>query len=247
MKALRVAAALVALVSLALLSLLYSAEEAGDPPREPRPPVARTEEPRTTAARPPPEEPVAPEPEGALVPIAHITSPREDVSMEELSRTRDLAVPRELREAASGLLGPSDLEGMESVGAVLDRVSRDPAALGLVPWEEVGPRVKALSVDGQALLRPDAAAGEGYPLRPAGATVPDAGELRRVVVGGDIVLDRGQSYAVIQQGRGLGFPSTAATRPSPGARPRRAPTRSSASSTSSPPSAGARAARCGST
>ncbi|PLS86679.1 MAG: hypothetical protein CYG60_05980 [Actinobacteria bacterium] len=128
------------------------------------------------------------------------------MTLAELSQTRELAVPRESREAASRLLGPSNLEDVESAEAVVDRVSRDPEALGLVPWGEVAPRVKALSVDGRVLLRPSAAEGNGYPLRPEGATVPDAGELRRIVVGGDVVLDRGQNYAVVQQGRGLDFP-----------------------------------------
>ena len=205
MKALRAAVVLVALISLALATLLYFPEEAGNPSREPRPAEGRTDEPRTIAAPSPPEVAVA-EPESALVPIAHLTSTRENVSLEELSRTRNLAVPRDLQETTDGLLGPSGLEEMESSGAVVNRVSREPEALGLVPWEEVSPRVKALSVDGRSLLRPDATAGEGYSLSPEGARVPAAGELRRIVVGGDVVLDRGQSYAVIQQGRGLDFP-----------------------------------------
>jgi poly-gamma-glutamate synthesis protein (capsule biosynthesis protein) len=75
-----------------------------------------------------------------------------------------------------------------------------------VPWDEVGPRVKVLAVDGGDFLDPDTAGPEDYPLRPEGATVPDPEELRRVVVGGDVVLDRGQNYAVIQQGLGLDFP-----------------------------------------
>jgi poly-gamma-glutamate synthesis protein (capsule biosynthesis protein) len=61
-------------------------------------------------------------------------------------------------------------------------------------------------VDGESLLEPGAEDPEGYPLRAENATVPDAGELRRVVVAGDIVLDRGQNYTVIQQGMGLDFP-----------------------------------------
>jgi poly-gamma-glutamate synthesis protein (capsule biosynthesis protein) len=61
-------------------------------------------------------------------------------------------------------------------------------------------------VDGGSLLDPDAAGTGDYPLRPEGATLPDPEDLRRVVVGGDVVLDRGQSYAVIQQGLGLDFP-----------------------------------------
>ena len=35
---------------------------------------------------------------------------------------------------------------------MVDHVSKTPEALGLVPWDEVGPRVKALSVDGRSLL-----------------------------------------------------------------------------------------------
>ena len=36
-------------------------------------------------------------------------------------------------------------------------MSRSPEAIGLVPWNEVDPRVKALAVDGTSLLDPDAA------------------------------------------------------------------------------------------
>ncbi len=186
--------------------LLYSAERTGDASRQPRIPEAPSSGKARTAPAPPPPTATPPERENALVPIAHFTSAREGVTLAELSQTRELAVPRESREAASRLLGPSNLEDVESAEAVVDRVSRDPEALGLVPWGEVAPRVKALSVDGRVLLRPSAAEGNGYPLRPEGATVPDAGELRRIVVGGDVVLDRGQNYAVVQQGRGLDFP-----------------------------------------
>src|SRR5215208_4394205 len=142
--------------------------------------------------------------QAALVPIAHLNSTAENVSMEELSKTRGLAVGRGYRDDAAGLLGSSRFEGFDSGEAVIDHVSRTPDALGLVPWDEVGPRVKALSVDGEALL--DAERSGDYPLRPKGATVPEPEELRRVVVGGDIVLDRGQNYMVIQKGMGIDFP-----------------------------------------
>ena len=46
---------------------------------------------------------------------------------------------------------------------MVDHVSKTPEALGLVPWDEVGPRVKALSVDGESLLDPDAAGAETIP------------------------------------------------------------------------------------
>jgi poly-gamma-glutamate synthesis protein (capsule biosynthesis protein) len=150
---------------------------------------------------------VAREPEvAALVPIAHLTSTLEGLSPEELSEVRRLFLGRGSREEAEAAVDRSDFEVFDSAGAVVDHVSRTPGALGLVPWNEVGPRVRVLAVDGESLLDPEAAGPEDYPLRPEGATVPDPGKLRRVVVGGDVVLDRGQNYAVIQRGLGLDFP-----------------------------------------
>jgi hypothetical protein len=146
------------------------------------------------------------EPQAALVPIAHLSSTLENVSTEELSRARGLAVERGSREEAGELIDRSEFESFDSAEAVVDHVSRTPEALGLVPWDEVGPRVKTLSVDGESLLDPDTAGPEGYPLEPKDATVPDSRKLRRVVVAGDVVLDRGQNYMVIQQGMGLDFP-----------------------------------------
>ena len=151
-----------------------------------------------------PESADRPEPQAALVPIAHLGSTLENVSMKELSEARGLAVGRGYREEAAGLLGRPRFESFDSGGAVVDHVSKTPEALGLVPWDEVGPRVKALSVDGKALL--DSEGSGDYPLKPEGAAVPDPEELRRVVVGGDIVLDRGQYYTVIQKGMGIDFP-----------------------------------------
>jgi poly-gamma-glutamate capsule biosynthesis protein CapA/YwtB (metallophosphatase superfamily) len=126
------------------------------------------------------------------------------VSMEGLSGTRGLAVGRGYRDEAEGLIGSASFESFDSGDAVVDHVSKTPDALGLVPWNEVGPRVKALSVDSAPLL--DAGRSGDYLLRPEGATVPDPEKLRRVVVGGDIVLDRGQYYMVIQKGMGIDFP-----------------------------------------
>jgi hypothetical protein len=140
----------------------------------------------------------------ALVPIAHLSSTAENISTQELSGTRDLAVGRGYREEAEELIDSPRFESLDSAAAVVDHVSKTPEALGLVPWDEVGPRVKALSVDGRSLL--DSESSADYPLAPEGATVPDPAELRRVVVGGDIVLDRGQYYMVIQKGMGIDFP-----------------------------------------
>jgi poly-gamma-glutamate capsule biosynthesis protein CapA/YwtB (metallophosphatase superfamily) len=147
-----------------------------------------------------------PELPAALVPIAHLGSTLEDVSTKDLSEARRLAVARGSREEAGELVDRSEFQSFDSVDAVIEHVSTTPGALGLVPWDGVGPRVKALSVDGESLLDPDESASEAYPLKPEGATVPDPGKLRRMVVGGDIVLDRGQYYMVIRRGMGIDFP-----------------------------------------
>jgi poly-gamma-glutamate synthesis protein (capsule biosynthesis protein) len=161
---------------------------------------------KTEGAEKPSDTSDRPEPPAALVPVAHLGSTLENVSTEELAQARGLAVARGSQEEAAELIGRSEFDGFGSVDAVIDHVSRTPDALGLVPWDEVGPRVKALPVDGEPLLDPDTAPSESYSLQSRGATVPDPGKLRRVVVGGDIVLDRGQYYTVIQQGRGIDFP-----------------------------------------
>jgi len=142
--------------------------------------------------------------QAALVPIAHLSSTAENISTQELSGTRNLAVGREYRDEADELIDNPRFESFDSEAAVVDHVSKTPEALGLLPWDEVGPRVKALSVDGRSLL--DSEGSGDYPLSQEGATVPDPEELRRVVVGGDIVLDRGQYYMVIQKGMGIDFP-----------------------------------------
>ncbi len=146
------------------------------------------------------------EPEGALVPIAHLSSTLESIGSEELSGIRGLTVGHGSLEEAAEVVGRSDFEDFGSSSAVVNHVSRTPGALGLVPWDKVGSRVKVLAVNGESLLDPDAAGTGDYPLRAEGATLPEPEELRRVVVGGDVVLDRGQNYAVIQQGQGLDFP-----------------------------------------
>ena len=126
--------------------------------------------------------------------------------MKKLSQNQELAVPRDYQDSAAELLDRPDLESFDSAAAAIDHVSRNPDTMGLVPWDTVDPRVKALAVDGEALLAADGSTPEDYPLATRNAEAPEPGKLRRVVVGGDVVLDRGQSYAVIQQGRGLDFP-----------------------------------------
>lgn len=115
-----------------------------------------------------------------LVPVVHLTSTQEDISTKKLSRSQNLAVPQNYQNEAAGLLDQPELRSFVSAAA--------------------------LAVDGEALLTADGADSEGYPLALENAEAPDPEKLRRVVVGGDIVLDRGQSYTVIQQSLGLDFP-----------------------------------------
>ena len=170
-------------------------------PREPQAPAGTT---GSTQDNP---EAAAAEPRGLLVPVAHLTSLRESVTPEELSQAQGLAVPEEMAGAVGELLSRpgEELRGFGSAAAVTDHVSRTPDAVGLVPWEEVTPRVKALAVDDGALLEPEGAEAGSYPLRVGEGAGPAPEELRRIVVAGDIVLDRGQSYAAIQQGLGTDF------------------------------------------
>jgi poly-gamma-glutamate capsule biosynthesis protein CapA/YwtB (metallophosphatase superfamily) len=201
-----VRAAMAVAVVLIFLAPLPGSCSTEQPEDQTRKPEDRAHKAPADVARKPPEDTDRSEPRASLVPIAHLTSLRESVSGEELSQTEGLAVPRGSREVAGELLDRTDFGSFESADAVVDHVSRTPGAVGLVPWDEVEPRVKALAVDGEALLGPGVVDPEGYPLRPGGATGPDPEELRRVVVAGDIVLDRGQNYMVIQQGMGLNFP-----------------------------------------
>ncbi len=146
------------------------------------------------------------EPRASIVPVAHLSSLRDSVSRQELSEADELSVSAGSLAAAENLLDRPGFRSFESADAVVDHVGRTPGALGLVPWDEVGPRVKALGVEGESILEPGASDPSDYPLRPEEVTGPDPEELRSVVIGGDVVLDRGQNYMVIQQGMGLDFP-----------------------------------------
>src|SRR5215208_5671171 len=81
------------------------------------------------------------ETQAALVPIAHLSSTTENISTQELSGTRNLAVDRGYRDEAEELLDGPRFESFDSEAAVVDQVSKTPDALGLVPWDELGPRV----------------------------------------------------------------------------------------------------------
>jgi Bacterial capsule synthesis protein PGA_cap len=195
-----------AIATMAVLVLLSPLVVSCSPERSKGPEDQRAGGDGSIAARPGgPREPSeeASQPPSSLVPIVHLTSLRENVSLEELSQNRDLSVPQGSQKLAEELLGNADFESFDSVGAVVDHVSRSPGAMGLVPWNEVGPRVKALAVNDESLLEPGASP-EDYAL--GSESGPDPDELRRVVAAGDIVLDRGQNYMVIQQGMGLDFP-----------------------------------------
>ena len=126
--------------------------------------------------------------------------------MEELAEMPELATPEGSLEAARELTGRSGFRTFESESKTIDHVARTPGAFGLVPWDEVGPRVKALAVEGESLMEPGESDISGYPLRFEEGTGPDPEELRRIVIGGDIVLDRGQNYMVLRQGAGIDFP-----------------------------------------
>lgn len=157
------------------------------------------------------EEGVAPvpreeEPPASLVPIVHLTSSRESVGVRELAQNADLTIPEGSLDSAQRLLDRERFETLDSAEAVVERVSRTPSATGLVPWDAVGPEVRALAVGGEGLLDPEAGDISDYPLGPEGGAGPDPERLRRLVIGGDVTLDRGQNYMVLRRGMGLDFP-----------------------------------------
>jgi poly-gamma-glutamate synthesis protein (capsule biosynthesis protein) len=139
----------------------------------------------------------------ALVPIVHLSSPVKGAGMEGLANVRGLMVPEGAARRAGELFRGEDLAVLPSSEAVVRRVSREPGAVGLVPWDAVDARVKALPVGGVSLFDP-ARRGE-YPLASRGAELPGE-NLRRVVVGGDVMLDRGVVYSAYELGRGPRFP-----------------------------------------
>jgi poly-gamma-glutamate capsule biosynthesis protein CapA/YwtB (metallophosphatase superfamily) len=147
-----------------------------------------------------------PEPRAYLVPVAHLTSPLEKVTLKDLSRDHAPAVPRGLREPLAGLLDEGPLKPFASAEAIVEHVSRTPGAVGLVPWQDVDPRVKVLALGESAPLGPGSAPPEDYPLALGDASPPEPEKLRRLVLAGDVVLDRGLPYAVYQLGGGPGFP-----------------------------------------
>ena len=138
----------------------------------------------------------------SLVPVSHLTSTREEVTVEELSRLRNLAVSGESGQAAEDL-GVSGARRFDTAGEIVDHISRTPGAVGLVPWDEVDTRVKALDVEGTSLFGPNAG---NYPRELRGGTAPEPGGMRKVVVAGDVTLDRGLPYVVFHRGLGLDFP-----------------------------------------
>ena len=201
---------------LSLLPLLFSCSteqpenKAPDPvTEEARKGESREDRAGATGSRPTDETTTTahqPDPQTSLAPITHLSSLREGVSLEELSAADELSVPSGSLGVAEDLIDRPGLRPFDTAEAVVDHVSRTPGALGLLPWDEVEPMVKALAVDGKSILEPGASDPSNYPLRPEEGAGPDLEKLRRVVIGGDIVLDRGQNYTVIQQGMGLDFP-----------------------------------------
>lgn len=153
-----------------------------------------------------PTEADPPEAQAYLVPVTHLTSTLENVTVRELTRDYDPAVPRGLRDPLSELLDDRDLDTFDSAEAIVDHVSRTPGAVGVVPWNDVTPQVKTLAVNGDSPLNPDSAAPEDYPLVLGDARGPEPEKLRRLVLAGDMVLDRGLPYAVYQLGGGESFP-----------------------------------------
>ncbi|MBV9453306.1 MAG: hypothetical protein JOZ19_04190 [Rubrobacter sp.] len=85
-------------------------------------------------------------------------------------------------------------------------MSQPPEAVGLIPWDKADPGVKAIAVNGEPLLEPGTADLESYRLKRVSPSGPDTQKLRLIVVAGHVVMDRGMSYMVFDQERGIDFP-----------------------------------------
>jgi poly-gamma-glutamate capsule biosynthesis protein CapA/YwtB (metallophosphatase superfamily) len=107
--------------------------------------------------------------ENVLVPVARFPSPGEDVSSDELRRAwlghprpgdavSRLFVSAETAAAMDALFGPHATEGPVAVVAgneLSSRLWEEPDALAVVPFDQLEPCQKALSVDGMSALDRD--------------------------------------------------------------------------------------------
>ncbi|HEX6878306.1 MAG TPA: CapA family protein [Nocardioidaceae bacterium] len=124
-------------------------------------------------------------PDQPLALAVHHTSSLRDLSLE---RARNVVAGRSRLDVASG-----------RPPAALRAVARGKADVAVVPAGDLGPEVRALSVDGVDPVRSPAA----YPLRTSAADPP--GPVVTVTVVGDIMLGRG----VAEAARGSGDPAPA--------------------------------------
>src|SRR5918995_6733440 len=108
----------VALVAvLAALVLLLSISCSSDRPEGQAGDDQRAGDARPGATGEPSEGAGQPDPRSSLVPVAHLTSLKESVSMEELSQAGELAVPRGYGGLAEELLDRQGFESMDSAEA----------------------------------------------------------------------------------------------------------------------------------
>lgn len=226
-RAIYLPAALTTLIvlSLSLVSCLPEQSDVSDSTGDSTDGPARTEaqtlHERTTGSTGGTSSGAQPDPRQALVPIAHLSSQMESVTTEELLQNQDLLVAKESAQLATEQLGAGASEVRNTRSHELDhdsetveRVSRTPGSIGLVPWDAVTPEVTALAVEGVSVLESEGQDSRDYPLASDAASKaqaaptegPDPEKLRRVVVGGDVVMDRGMVYTTLRQNKGLQFP-----------------------------------------
>jgi len=162
-----------------------------------------------------------------LVPVVSFWSPPRNIALVDVARLwagmPDAVAETHLQSVAISAwaadplarafgLPPGDLVRVLSSADVIAAVRASPTTLGLLSAADVGPEVRALSVDGVSLYGPDRTNDlSSWPLVVPSSTPttfsPDTEWT--LAAGGDVNLDRGIYYKSIPGGMGVDFPWSA--------------------------------------
>jgi poly-gamma-glutamate synthesis protein (capsule biosynthesis protein) len=153
----------------------------------------------------------------AFVPVLRFWSPERDVALDEVraaiegrsaqytSVTIGAEDPAALWEALG--VTPAGSVRTTSADEVRAAVERSHKTLGLLPAGQVGPDVRALSVDGVSLFGGDRIRDLGsWPLLATGPDTFDPLQTWTLIAGGDVMLDREPHRRAVIEGRGPDYP-----------------------------------------
>jgi poly-gamma-glutamate capsule biosynthesis protein CapA/YwtB (metallophosphatase superfamily) len=173
----------------------------------------------TTPSSPPGPEASTLEPV-ALVPVVALASPEREVERARLASTLSGADPGPMIVSRADLpaltaalaVSPAAKVRVGSPAEVRAALARSPGSIGILRASDVGPDVRALSVDGRALFGAERVRSlDAWPLvvrEPAGADPApfDPAKTWTLVAGGDVMLDRAVYQQSVLAGKGVDFP-----------------------------------------